>query len=120
MFVHVPPTHHVLHSSKTQPPGKLQNIKKSWPIGDDERNYNNIRFLVWIIRFWVVSTALLQFPLHLYMVIALKVGNEPHLEAEGDSENTWGFGQVVALVLVIPVLRECIKGRIGKGPYSLI
>ena len=72
--------------------------------------------LVWLMRFAVVSTALLQFPLHLYMVIALRVSNEKYLE--GDSEDAWGFGQVVALILVIPVLRECANGYTGKDSNS--
>jgi hypothetical protein len=68
------------------------------------------------MRLAVVSTALLQFPLHLYMVIALRVSNEKYLE--GDSEDAWGFGQVVALILVIPVLRECANGYTGKDSNS--
>jgi hypothetical protein len=47
------------------------------------------------------------------MVIAIRVPNQSFLE--GDSENTWGFGQVVALVLLIPILKECVFGFIGKA-----
>jgi len=88
-----------------------------WPHDSDGHFW--VRFLAWAMRVWLVFTALLQFPLHLYMVIALRAANEKYLEVEEDSEQTWGFGQVVALVLVIPVLREYIRGRISKGLTSL-
>jgi len=46
-----------------------------------------------------------QYPLHLYSTIALRLSNESLLE--GDSENSWGFGQVSALVLVVNTLIQC-------------
>jgi hypothetical protein len=69
-------------------------------------------YIVWTLRFVVVFVALLQYPLHFYMVIALQVSNEEYLQ--GESEDLWGFGQVVALVLVIPVLKECVKAYMGE------
>ncbi|KAH7256294.1 hypothetical protein BKA59DRAFT_69444 [Fusarium tricinctum] len=60
-------------------------------------------------RVWaIVPLAMGQYPLHLYMVIALRVGNESLLS--GDSENTWGFGQIVALILCAATLLECVRG----------
>ena len=53
----------------------------------------------------VVLVALVQYPLHLYSTIALRLSNESLLE--GDSENSWGFGQVSALVLVANTLIQC-------------
>lgn len=59
----------------------------------------------------VLCYASLQFPLHLYSVIALKAANQPFLQ--GDSENMWGFGQVVAMVMFGATLTECCKGVKG-------
>ncbi|KAG8358680.1 hypothetical protein FVEN_g3665 [Fusarium venenatum] len=60
-------------------------------------------------RVWaIVPLAMAQYPLHLYMTIALRAGNESLLS--GDSENAWGFGQIVALILYAATLLECIKG----------
>jgi hypothetical protein len=66
---------------------------------------------IWFSRLAVIIMALLQFPLHLYMVVALRTSNNPYLK--GDSENSWGFGQVVALVLIIPVLIELFSSWTG-------
>jgi hypothetical protein len=59
----------------------------------------------------VLMYAVLQFPLHLYSVIALRVTNTPLLQ--GDPENAWGFGQVVAVVMFGATLIECCKGYKG-------
>jgi hypothetical protein len=59
----------------------------------------------------VMSYAILQYPLHLYSVVALRVSNQSHLQ--GDSENAWGFGQIVAMVLFGATLVECWKGYEG-------
>ena len=69
--------------------------------------------ILWVLRLLLVATALLQYPLHLYMVITLRKSNK-RAHGDGDSEDTWGFGQVVALILVIPVLKTCVEGYIGK------
>ncbi|KAH6962393.1 hypothetical protein BKA56DRAFT_597648 [Ilyonectria sp. MPI-CAGE-AT-0026] len=57
---------------------------------------------------FIVILAMAQYPLHLYMVIALRTANEGRLN--GDSENAWGFGQIVALVTAVSTILECIKG----------
>ncbi|RTE75530.1 hypothetical protein BHE90_010012 [Fusarium euwallaceae] len=60
-------------------------------------------------RAWaLMPLAMGQYPLHLYMAIAIRKGNERFLE--GDSENNWGFGQIVALVLCAATCIECIRG----------
>ncbi|RSL48803.1 hypothetical protein CEP54_012731 [Fusarium duplospermum] len=65
------------------------------------------------IRVWVlVPLAMLQYPLHLYMAIAIRKDNDRFLE--GGSENDWGFGQIVALVLCAATCIECIRGVSGK------
>ncbi|KAM0355156.1 hypothetical protein ACHAPU_001019 [Fusarium lateritium] len=73
--------------------------------------YEKPETFVWV----VVPMAMAQYPLHLCMVIAIRVGNESLLN--GDSENTWGFGQIVSLILCAAALLECVKGIVGKiGP----
>lgn len=71
-----------------------------------------LQMIVWFMRFTVVSTALLQYPLHLYMVCGIRAANKKYLQ--GDPEDSWGFGQVVALILLLPVLKECVRACIGK------
>lgn len=63
-------------------------------------------------KFWILSLALGQYPLHTYMVFALRASNQGYLT--GDSENEWGFGQVMAMVLVGPFLLECVRGVTGE------
>jgi hypothetical protein len=63
----------------------------------------------------VTVFALLQYPLHLYSVIALRASNQSLLS--GESENEWGFGQIVAVFLVVAILLEC--GRKWKGKSLL-
>lgn len=66
------------------------------------------------VRVWaIILMAMIQYPLHLYMVISLRVRNEGLLG--GDSENTWGFGQIVSLILCAAVMLECVKGVLGKS-----
>ncbi|KAH7413634.1 hypothetical protein DE146DRAFT_1630 [Phaeosphaeria sp. MPI-PUGE-AT-0046c] len=47
----------------------------------------------------LVRIALLQCPLHIYSIFALRSANERFLD-EGGAEREWGFGQVVAMVLL--------------------
>lgn len=58
-----------------------------------------------------LSLALAQYPLHLYNVFALRASNQ-HLLI-GESENTWGFGQIVALVMLVQTFVECFRGVEG-------
>lgn len=60
----------------------------------------------------VLILSFAQYLLHLYSVVALRVSNGGLLE--GDSEDTWGFGQVVALVLLGAVLARCVYGVFGE------
>lgn len=59
----------------------------------------------------ILAVALAQYPVHVYTLFALRKSNEAYLS--GDSGNQWGFGQVVALVLVASVLLECFRAIIG-------
>jgi hypothetical protein len=60
----------------------------------------------------IIPLAIVHYPLHLCMVIALRLENEDLLS--GDSENTWGFGQIVSLIVCAAALLECAKGALGK------
>lgn len=51
-------------------------------------------------RRWVFLTALLQFPVHLYMALALRSENQGKLSGEEKHENGWDFGQTTAVVLL--------------------
>lgn len=64
------------------------------------------------LRIGIVCVTVGQYLLHLYMVWAIRSANRVHLQ--GDSEDTWGFGQVVALIQILPVLKGCTENCIGK------
>lgn len=61
----------------------------------------------------VLLLALIQYPLHTYMVIALRQGNDKLLD--GDSENYWGFGQVIALISLASSVLQGV--RLIAGTY---
>ncbi|KAH6877249.1 hypothetical protein B0T10DRAFT_496639 [Thelonectria olida] len=61
--------------------------------------------------FWqwsILGCALMQYPVHLWSAIGLRRSNEGLLS--GDSENIFGFGQIVALTLTLAVIIECATG----------
>lgn len=60
-----------------------------------------------------MSLPLAQYLLHLYMVWAIRSANQVHLQ--GDFEDTWGFGQVVALVQIFSCLRGFVENCISKA-----
>ncbi|KAI0012747.1 hypothetical protein F4779DRAFT_566716 [Xylariaceae sp. FL0662B] len=62
------------------------------------------------LRFSILVIALLQYPLHNYTLFQLRISNEPYLS--GDSENEWGFGQIIALVLLASVVLECVRATV--------
>lgn len=63
-------------------------------------------------RRWVLLSAFLQFPVHLYMALALRSVNQGKLEGEESDENGWDFGQTTAVVLLALALIELYrKGR---------
>jgi len=59
---------------------------------------------------WVMGLSLLQFPVHLYMMIALRSANQGSLEGE-EGENNWDFGQTAAVLL----LGYAVKEILSKG-----
>ncbi|GJN82563.1 hypothetical protein PLIIFM63780_006103 [Purpureocillium lilacinum] len=63
-------------------------------------------------RRWVLVSAFLQFPVHLYMALALRSANQGYLEGEAPDENSWDFGQTTAVVLLALAITELLrKGR---------
>ncbi|KAK1760292.1 hypothetical protein QBC47DRAFT_408375 [Echria macrotheca] len=64
-------------------------------------------------RHSVLLAAVVQFPVHLYAVIALRTGNQAFLESEGgEQENDWDFGQTTAVLLLGVTVHECVeKGK---------
>ncbi|EEA25802.1 hypothetical protein PMAA_068960 [Talaromyces marneffei ATCC 18224] len=58
-----------------------------------------------------LSLAMVQYPLHIYAVFTLRQTNENLLN--GDSENYWGFGQVVALVLLASSVLQGFRAILG-------
>jgi hypothetical protein len=65
----------------------------------------------------LLIVAAVQWPVHVYSVVALRVANRGRLE--GDSEDSWGYGQIVAVVLLFGILIECVKGFLGM-PANLV
>jgi hypothetical protein len=57
----------------------------------------------------VLAGTLVQFPLHLYMMIALRTANQGLFEGKGEhgrGENGWDFGQTIAIVLLLVTINE--------------
>ncbi|CAG1966678.1 unnamed protein product [Fusarium graminearum] len=65
---------------------------------------------------FIATIALLQYPLHLTMAIIVRKRNERLLT--GDSENQWGFGQIVALLLCAGTLVECFRSQLFVGIFK--
>jgi hypothetical protein len=57
----------------------------------------------------VIVLAGLQFPVHLYMMIAIRAANSAHLEGD-ESENDWEFGQTVTVLLLYITIKEAYEG----------
>jgi hypothetical protein len=77
----------------------------------------NIKFLK-NGTYYVIGFAILQFPLHLYAVIALKLSNKRLLE--GGNEAHWGFGQIFAVAMLGLTCFQLADGIRGmSGPLFL-
>jgi hypothetical protein len=61
----------------------------------------------------VLGFALLQFPVHVYMLVTLRTANQELVEGE-KQENEWGFGQTVAIVLLLDTAISCVAGLKGQ------
>lgn len=62
-------------------------------------------------KIFLLLISLGQFPVHTYEIFALRHYNEHRLS--GDSEDSWGFGQIVALVSLGSTLVQSIGTIIG-------
>ena len=63
-------------------------------------------------RLWqcnVVSVASLQLPLHAYSIVALRLSNG-NLLSDDDDKYNWGFGQIIALIILGITLVEVFRG----------
>jgi hypothetical protein len=66
----------------------------------------------------VLTYALLQYPLHIYSIFALRSSNEPLL-TNGTTEIEWGYAQVVNVVLLGSNLKAFLDGIVGKVTHPL-
>jgi hypothetical protein len=69
-----------------------------------------------ILRLLLILSAFGQYILHTYMVIRLRKANQKFLD--GDSEDEWGFGQVIPLVLLFPIIRQIGLSYKGSSPLT--
>lgn len=60
----------------------------------------------------ILILAFLQFPVHLYMTIALRTANQEHLSGE-EGENGWDFGQTTAILLLGVTINELVSKSLG-------
>lgn len=65
----------------------------------------------------VITVGALQYILHVYIVMALRVSNQSLLDNIA-LEDQWGFGQVIAIVMLVVTLLECAKGLEGEFVVS--
>jgi hypothetical protein len=65
----------------------------------------------------LLTLAFLQFPLHLYMMIALRSANQGLLDG-GKSENEWDFGQTATMVLLAATVHEAISKLMGYWRFE--
>lgn len=63
-------------------------------------------------EYLVLICAALQFPLHVYSIFTLRANNEGLLSA-GSTEREWGFGQIVAMMLLAPNIMTLVTGFQG-------
>jgi hypothetical protein len=72
---------------------------------------------VFDLKLFMMIVAMQQYPVHLYLTVALRISIERPLE--GDSENGSGFGQVMALVLVVNTGVRLANRRHGLRTYAV-
>jgi hypothetical protein len=64
------------------------------------------------LQYAILALAMLQCPLHIYSIFALRASNEHYLE--GGSEKEWGLGQIAAVVLLGGNILQFVDGFIGR------
>ncbi|CAG8962310.1 hypothetical protein HYFRA_00005365 [Hymenoscyphus fraxineus] len=75
-----------------------------------------IRKATWedLERLTALNITIVQFIVHLYFLVAIRVSNQA-LSEEGGAENKWGFGQILAVAMLSVNIWECVKG--GREYY---
>jgi hypothetical protein len=58
--------------------------------------------------------AMMQCPLHIYSIFALRASNERFL-GDGGSEQEWGFGQIAAVILLGGNILHFVDGIAGAS-----
>lgn len=56
----------------------------------------------------IILVGTLQFVLHVYILVALRISNQPLLDNVA-LEDQWGFDQVIAIIMLSATLLECAK-----------
>jgi hypothetical protein len=69
------------------------------------------------LQYSLLTTAMLQSPLHIYSIFALRASNERYLE-QGSSEREWGFGQIAAMVLLAGNLLQIVDCIAGMSRFQ--
>ena len=67
--------------------------------------------LRWQTQIMMISVP--QFILHVYILVALRTANQPLLD-NAALEDQWGFGQVIAIMMLVATLLECAKSVEGE------
>ncbi len=61
----------------------------------------------------IIYVGILQFILHVYILVALRTANQPLLD-NAALEDQWGFAQVIAIMMLVATLLECAKSVEGE------
>ena len=66
----------------------------------------------------ILALALIQYPVHVWSIFALRAANDKLLTA-GLAEQQWGFGQIVAIVLLGSNVVALCNG-VGGQSYTIV
>lgn len=93
----------------------IARLEKKWPL--------ITQFYAWVLlviekmtSLWQISLvqiALLQCPVHIWSMFTLRFANNGKLD-DGRGEQEWGFGQIVAMVLVGATVFPIVDGLTGR------
>ncbi|KAH8768762.1 hypothetical protein BGZ57DRAFT_898373 [Hyaloscypha finlandica] len=70
------------------------------------------------LQYAILAIAMLQCPLHIYSIFALRASNEHYLE--GGSEKEWGLGQIAAVVLLGGNILQLVDGFIEHRKTAVL
>jgi hypothetical protein len=93
------------------------STRTSLPVSTLFHEFQQQRFKTsWFSEMWVLSWAALQVPLHLYSLLALRASNDKLLNS-GITEQEWGFGQIVAVMLLGTNVLGLLNGVQGMSVF---